>query len=163
MTKTSVTFLLSLLLCFFAGTEASYAQNNATTFNLRGKVFASSERMDNIEMVVINAERLDSFEVELHKGKFDFLLGLNTTYLLIVREHGKPIKKILISTWAPVTSSAYKMKLQIDLSGSNQHGIAEYNGFEHRFVLKALQKNELKRRKQEFLAFYDFMIRDMMQ
>lgn len=159
----SMTFkkILGIVLLLFLAVSAVNAQKG--TFVIKGKVLAPKNQLGQISLMVINSEVLDTNYVSLSNGKFDFLLALNNTYLLLVQNGDEPLKKILISTSAPVTDNAYKMKLTIDIPGRSTHGIAEYNGFEKRFELKALRKNELKRRKHEFLTFYEYVIGDMRQ
>lgn len=152
---------LGLLLMLLLASPTVHAQKGA--FVIKGKVMAPKDQLGHIKLVIINSEVLDTSYVSLDNGKFDFLLALNNTYLLLVQNGDESLKKILISTSAPVTDNAYKMKLTIDIPGRSTHGIAEYNGFEKRFELKALRKNELKRRKHEFLTFYDYMVADMRQ
>jgi len=51
------------------------------------------------------------------------------------------------------------LKLILDLNEINSRvGLAEYNGFEGRFILKSMKVSELKRRKHEFVTFYDFLL-----
>ena len=142
----------AVVFCFVATAQSS-------VFEIKGKIMTSKDDLPAVQLLVINSEKLDTNLVELDKGKFEFHLGLNNQYLLIARRAGEPVKKIVVSTSAPMGSSAYKMKLTLDLrEEATKVGLAEYNGFEGRFVLKNMKVTELKRRKHEFLPFYDYLL-----
>jgi hypothetical protein len=150
------------LVCLFVLLSLSVLGQDRGVFSIKGKLAVDKVDIENCELILVNSEYLDSNRIELDNGKFEFLLGLNSTYLLLVRKNNAAVKKILISTAAPASPKGYKMKLTIDiLEGRYSHGIVEYQGFEHRFIIKAMRANTLKRRKHEFLAFYEYMMSDI--
>jgi hypothetical protein len=150
-----ITSILALVSCSAMGQDSG-------VFSVKGKVNIEKLDLEFCELILVHSENLDSNRVELNSGKFNFLLGLNSTYLLLLRQKNVPVKKILISTAAPASESGYKMKLTIDVAGGKyKHGIIEHNGFEHRFIIKVIRENTLKLRKHEFLTFYEYMMQDI--
>ena len=154
---TSYTYSLLGIIGFFLLVSAS--QVNQPEFNIKGSIKEEKGHPDS-ELVLVNATSMDSVDVNLKKGRFGLSLEFETHYLLLVKRKDRDLKKILISTFRPISSQDYQVKMVLDvrnLSDNSRFGLLEYNGFQGRFVIKPLLASELRRRRYEFSTFYAAM------
>lgn len=130
-------------------------------FSVHGVVKQDKNVESPVELILVSADKKDSTLISMEKSKFNMQLDFEAHYLLVVKEGNETRKKILVSTYRPISTLEYRLKMVLDLKNvevSHEYGLMEYSGFEGKFVIRPLRDSELKRRRYEFEEFYAAML-----